>query len=217
MAYVESDLLPISALQHLIFCPRQCGLIHIERIWLENQFTAEGRILHERVHSPSKQRKGPVRVEYALPLHSLRLGLFGVADVVEFHGPADGHASKPEIPYPVEYKRGEPKKDDSDLVQLCAQALCLEEMLGVRVAEGALFYGRERRRTRVQFDVGLRRGTETNARLLHEIIGSGQTPSPEYGRKCGKCSLKDACLPKPCAGKRTVSRYLAAALEEDEQ
>ncbi len=214
--YPESDLLPISALQHLIFCPRQCALIHIERIWMENQFTAEGRILHERVHSPEARRKGVVRVEYALPLRSLRLGLAGVADVIEFHGLGPKRGRGAEEPYPVEYKRGKPKSDDSDLIQLCAQAMCLEEMLGVSVPEGALFYGRERRRTKVQFDDGLRRGTEECAKLLHGIVASGMTPAPAYGRKCGKCSLMEACLPKPCGGRRPVSRYLSAILEEQE-
>ncbi len=212
--FAESDLLPISALQHLIYCPRQCALIHVERMWLENQFTAEGRILHERAHSPAVKRKGLVRVEYALPLRSLRLGLYGVADVVEFHDPDPGRAPN-SVPYPVEYKRGEPKEDDSDLVQLCAQAMCLEEMLAMEVPEGSLFYGQERRRTRVEFGSDLRSSAERAAGLLHEMISSGRTPAPEYGRKCGACSLKEACLPKPCAGRLSVSRYLASALEEE--
>ncbi len=215
MNYTESDLLPVSALQHLIFCPRQCALIHIERIWMENQLTAEGRILHERVHSPAARRKGTVRVEYALPLRSLRLGLAGVADVVEFHGPDPKEGKGAEVPHPVEYKRGEPKKDDSDLVQLCAQAMCLEEMLEVPVPEGSLYYGRERRRTKVRFDDALRCATEQAAGLLHGLVSSGRTPAPEFGRKCGKCSLRDACLPKPCGGSRPVTRYLSAILEEE--
>jgi len=215
MSYSESDLLPVSALQHIIFCPRQCALIHLERVWTENLFTAEGRILHEKTHTPAtERRRSTMRVEYGLSFRSLRLGLTGKADVVEFYAVAAGSSDGREIPYPVEYKRGKPKADDSDLVQLCAQALCLEEMLGVSVPEGALFYGRERRRTRVQFDEDLRRKTEQTALDLHEMVASGRTPPPEYGKKCKSCSLQDACLPKVCSAKRSVSKYLSSALEE---
>lgn len=214
MNYSEADLMPISALQHIIFCPRQCALIHIERVWAENLFTAEGRILHEKTHTPSSERRRLVRVEYSLPLRSLRLGLIGKADVVEFRGAAAGSSDSRETPYPVEYKRGKPKADDSDLVQLCAQALCLEEMLDIPVEEGALFYGMERRRTRVQFDENLRHKTEKAARELHEMVASGRTPPPEYGKKCKSCSLQDACLPKACSRKKSVSKYLSLALEE---
>ncbi len=211
--YAESDLLPLSALQHLMFCPRQCALIHVEGVWMENLFTAEGRIMHERVHTPAAERRGFVRSEFSLPLRSLALGLSGKADVVEFR--REGSTGAEETPYPVEYKRGKKKADQSDLVQLCAQAMCLEEMLGVMVPEGALFYGREKRRTEVVFTADLRRTTEEAARRLHELVASGRTPSPEFGRKCRSCSLMDACLPKPCSGKTAVSRYLANALEEE--
>jgi len=214
MNHTEDDLLPLSALQHLLYCPRQCALIHVERIWMENRFTAEGRIMHERVHTPDVEKRRGVRVEYALAIRSLRLGLAGVADVVEFHPPRPGSEQVGEIPYPIEYKLGKPKPEDWDRVQLCAQALCLEEMLDVAVPEGALFYGRERRRNKVQFAVDLRQRTEDTARRLHELVAAGITPSPEYGKKCESCSLRDACLPKPCAQKARVSRYLNAALEE---
>lgn len=200
MIYGESELLPISALQHLLFCRRQCALIHIEQVWTENLFTAEGRILHEKTHTPGAERKRSVRVEYALPLRSLRLGLTGKADVVEFHGEV---GSSVEIPYPVEYKRGKPKADNCDLVQLCAQALCLEEMLSVRVMEGALFYGRERRRTRAVFDEALRHQTEQAALELHALMAAGRTPPPEYGARCKSCSLLDVCLPQRPAALRS--------------
>lgn len=212
--FEESDLLPISALQHLLFCRRQCALIHVERLWDENQWTVEGHILHERAHMPGAERKGTVRVEFALPVRSLRLGLAGMADVVEFRPPAHGAAVGGEVPYPVEYKRGRPKADRSDSVQLCAQALCLEEMVGVAVPEGALFYGRERRRTRVLFADELRLETEKAARLLHELAAAGRTPPPEYGKKCRSCSLLDTCRPKPCGRKGAVDRYLKSMLEE---
>src|SRR3990167_1000943 len=127
--YTEGDLLPVSALQHLLFCERQCALIHIEQAWSENLFTAQGRILHEKVHSETAERRKDIRVEYGMPLRSLRIGLAGKADVIEFHRRQDGSWQ----PFPVEYKRGRKKPDNRDNVQLCAQALCLEEMLGVSI------------------------------------------------------------------------------------
>ena len=139
--YAESELIPISALQHFVVCPRQCALIHLESVWIENERTAEG---HERVDRGGTEARGPVRRVYGVPLRSLRLGLAGKADVVEFHASQGGG---PEQPFPIEHKRGRPKIGDEDRVQLCAQALCLEEMLGVLVPNGALFYGRTRRRS----------------------------------------------------------------------
>jgi CRISPR-associated exonuclease Cas4 len=213
--YAETDLLPISALQHLLFCPRQCALIHVEGLWLENRLTTEGRILHDRVHSGGSEHRSGVRIEFGLPLRSLKLGLAGTADAVAFHDVDPQCRTGGKIPYPVEYKRGRPKKDESDLVQLCAQAMCLEEMLGVPVTDGALFYGRERRRTRVHFSEELRGGTEEAARRLHELIVSGRTPLPEYGKKCRACSLLNSCLPRLCTGRRSVEAYLSSATRED--
>jgi CRISPR-associated exonuclease Cas4 len=133
--YTEDDLLPLSALQHLLFCERQCALIHIEQAWSENLFTAQGRIMHERVDDGGRVTRGDVRRESGMPLRSLRLGLIGKADMVEFYRQSDSSW----LPYPVEYKRGKAKKENWDKVQLCAQAICLEEMLEVAVPEGALF------------------------------------------------------------------------------
>ena len=135
--YKEDDLIQLSALQHLVFCERQCALIHIEQVWSENLFTAEGRIMHEKVDTANRESRGNIRIEYGVPMRSLRLGLIGKADVVEFHKTGDKW-----IPFPVEYKRGKPKLDNSDKAQLCAQALCLEEMMNVGIPEGALFTGR---------------------------------------------------------------------------
>ena len=208
--YTEDDLLPLSALQHLIFCERQCALIHIEQAWAENLFTAEGRIMHERVHEEGSESRGNIRIEHGVPLRSLRLGLIGKADVVEFHRQGDGSW----LPFPVEYKRGKPKKDDSDRVQLCAQALCLEEMLDVGVQEGALFYGKNRRRTEVVFDSVLRKNTEAAAMRLHELVSSGLTPKPVYAKKCDTCSLAGMCLPKTVGKGRSVKRYLSGATRE---
>jgi CRISPR-associated exonuclease Cas4 len=214
--YTEDDLLPISALQHLLFCERQCALIHIEQIWSENLFTAEGRIMHERVHTADRESRGDVRIEFGMSVRSLRLGLIGKADVVEFHRKPDSQntGSAEWMPFPVEYKRGKPKKDNCDKVQICAQALCLEEMLDVEVPCGALFYGKKRRRTDVVFDGALRQQTEDAAIRLHALIASGQTPKPVYTPKCDSCSLMEICLPKTIERKRSVKRYLSGAIRE---
>ena len=214
--YAEDDLIPLSALQHLLFCERQCALIHIERMWSENLFTAEGRVMHERVHDADRESRGNIRIECGVPLRSLRLGLIGKADVVEFHVcAANAAGSKAERwqPFPVEYKRGKPKANNCDKVQLCAQALCLEEMLDVEVPCGALFYGRTRRRKDVDFDTTLRQETEHTAKRLHSLIASGVTPSPVYMAKCKSCSLFDVCLPKTVKKGRSVARYLSKASE----
>lgn len=208
--FAEDDLLPLSALQHLLFCERQCALIHIEQVWTENLFTAEGRIMHERVDSGEHLSRNGVRVETALALRSLRLGLSGKADVVEFHREDKGGWR----PYPVEYKRGKPKSANWDQVQLCAQALCLEEMLHCQVPEGALFYGKPRRRQVVCFDDKLRGETEETASRLHQLVRSGVTPPARYEKKCDSCSLVQLCLPKVAAKGKSVRRYLARMLME---
>ena len=166
--YTENDLLPISALQHLGFCPRQCALIHIEQIWTENLFTAEGRGLHEKVHGTDTESRQDIRIVRGLRVCSLELGVVGQVDVVEFHEAETGIELPNEAgfwrPFPVEYKRGRTKVDDCDRVQLCAQAMCLEEMLGSKIEYGAIFYGRPRRRERVKFEASLRQKTESLAR-----------------------------------------------------
>jgi CRISPR-associated exonuclease Cas4 len=213
VSYTEDDLLPLSGLQHLAFCERQCALIHIEQAWAENLYTAEGRVLHERVHEADQQSRGEIRVEYSMPLRSLRLGLIGKADVVEFHRSRDSTAQKWR-PFPVEYKRGRPKKANVDKVQLCAQALCLEEMLDVEVPSGALFYGKTRHRQDVVFDADLRSETEETAARFHALIEAGMTPKPVYGKQCDTCSLKDLCLPKTVETGRSIDRYLMNATSE---
>ncbi len=178
MNYPDDDLISISALAHFLYCPRRCALIHIEQIWVENAFTAEGRIMHDKVHEEGIETRCAVRISRGLRLRSLRLGLIGIADVVEFHRTGKGILQ----PYPVEYKRGKPKPDYSDKVQLCAQALCLQEMIDVDVPEGALFYGKTRRRTLVAFDDDLRGQTEQTARHARDLIMSGVTPPPAYAQ-----------------------------------
>jgi CRISPR-associated exonuclease Cas4 len=214
--YTEDDLIPLSALQHLLFCERQCALIHIEQMWNENLFTAEGRIMHERVDEASRESRGDVRIEFGMPLRSLRLGLVGKADVVELHRKtASKDAKSPEwVPFPVEYKRGKPKKDNCDKVQLCAQALCLEEMLDVEIPRGALFYGKTRRRKDVNFDNALRQETESAANRLHKLIESGKTPNPVYTPKCKSCSFFHVCLPKTIEKRHSVKQYLSGAIRE---
>ncbi len=208
--YTEDDLIQLSALQHMVFCPRQCALIHVEQTWAESGRTAEGRIMHERVHEQDSESRGNVRIERGVPLRSLRLGLIGKSDVVEFHKIGEGKW----IPFPVEYKLGKPKADDCDKVQLCAQAMCLEEMLGVEVSSGAIFYGRTRRRLDVEFDDALRRETEEAAKKTHELIESGITPKPVYAKRCESCSLAAECLPKTLQKKRSVKNYLTRVIGE---
>ena len=205
--YTEDELLPLSALQHLLFCERQCALIHVEQVWAENRLTAEGRVLHERVHEAGDEARGAVRTARALRLRSLRLGLIGVADVVEFH--RQGAAW---MPFPVEFKRGQPKADATDRVQLCAQALCLEELLGQSIPAGALFYGTTRRRLDVELDAALRTLTEQTAVRLHELIAAGATPSALYAPKCDNCSLLHLCLPQTAACGRSARDYLERML-----
>jgi len=202
--YDEADYIMLSALQHYLYCPRQCALIHLEQVWAENRFTAEGKVLHERADSRETGRHNGVRSVRTLPIASARLGLSGQADVVELHD--DGTV------VPVEYKRGRPKKGRCDEVQLCAQALCLEEMMGVTVAGGALFYGEKRRRHPVVFDADLRALTELTIKRVHALLAGGVTPAPEYGKKCDQCSLYSACLPKSCTASRSVRKYLAGML-----
>jgi CRISPR-associated exonuclease Cas4 len=213
MSYTEDNLLPLSGLQHLAFCERQCALIHIEQAWAENLYTAEGRILHERAHDPAQVSRRDVRVEYGMPLRSLRLGLIGKADVVEFHRSKESD-SGPWLPFPVEYKRGRPKKANVDRIQLCAQAICLEEMLGVDVPAGALFYGKTRHREDVAFDPALRSETEETAERFHALIEAGVTPKALYGKHCDTCSLRDLCLPGIVEKGKSVDRYLMNAARE---
>lgn len=231
MPYDEDELLPLSALQHLAFCERQWGLIHLEGIWDENRLTAEGRHLHSRVDSPEAEVRTGVRTSRGLRLRSLCLGLSGKADVVEFHRIDEAGTNAEALcqyekppgmkidcvpgfwrPVPVEYKRGRPKKDRSDEVQLCAQALCLEEMMEVDIPYGALFYWSTRRRYEVTFDMDLRRKTEALSARLHELVRSGRTPAGRYSGKCRKCSLLNLCMPKAVGCGRRVSRYIMSAI-----
>jgi len=206
--YTEDDLLPLSALQHLIYCERQCALIHIEGLWAENRFTAEGRIGHERVHEAASESRPGIRTGFAVPLRSLVLGLSGIADVVEFHLTENGGW----VPFPVEHKRGRPKVLPCDKIQLCAQAICLEEMLAVSIMNGAIFYGKTRRRQDVLFDDDLRSQTITAAKRLHDLVDSGVTPEGVYGPKCDDCSMLGLCLPKISGNRKSAAKFLERAI-----
>ncbi len=208
--YSEDELLPLSGLQHLAFCERQWALIHVEGLWAENRLTVEGGHLHERVHGTDDERRGGVRIVRGLRLRSLRLGLSGQADVVEFHANTDGG----ETPFPVEYKRGRPKPNGMDEVQLCAQALCLEEMLGVPVTRGALFYGTPRRRSDVAIDASLRQQTENLAARMHTLFAAGSTPPPVYEKKCDNCSLCNQCMPKSTGNAGSARKYIDAVWKD---
>ena len=180
-------------------CPRQCALIHLERAWLDNQATAEGKVMHERVDRGGAETRGGLRQAWGLPLRSARLGVVGKADLVEFRRDADGG----ETAFPVEHKRGREKEDDRDRVQLCAQALCLEEMTGRPVPAGALFYHATRRRLAVAFDAALRRRTEDAAAAVRMMLAGEVTPPPVKVSACGGCSLADICLPDAVSSHRS--------------
>ena len=200
--YSEDDFFMLSALQHYIFCPRQCAIIHLEQHWSENRFTIEGQIMHERVDESGKRFPAGIRQEYAVMLKSARLGLIGRADVVEFHS-----CKKKWLPFPVEYKRGEPKSDKCDEVQLCAQAICLEEMMQCEIPEGALFYGQTKHRLTIPFTDELRALTCETAEKIHELLSSGTIPPPIYERrKCDRCSLYDYC--QPLSSALSANNYL---------
>lgn len=207
----SDDLVPLSALQHYLYCPRQCALIHVERLWAENRQTAEGRLLHDRADTPQIERRHGVRTITAMPLASAELGIAGVADVVEFREDAVG-----EHPVPVEFKRGRPKAHRADEVQLCAQAMCLEAMFGCRVREGALFYGQTRRRHSVIFDDELRGLTLEVIDATRKMIRAGLTPKASYlSKRCDACSLIDLCQPRLLGEGRNVEAWLRGQLAEE--
>lgn len=224
--FAEDDLLPLSALQDITFCERRCALRHIEGHWEENVATIEGQHLHDSAHDVGTDSRGSVRVARGLMLRSLRLGLSGKTDVVEFHLLSAGEPEASGLvlsgvsgrwqPFPVEYKRGRRRHERSYEVQVCAQALCLEEMLGVSVPEGALFYGKSMRRQEVVFDESLRHETEAAAERLHEMFGRRETPRAVYVKnKCRQCSLVDVCLPKQTSSSRSVDAYLSRMASSD--
>jgi len=209
------NLLPISALQHWLYCPRQCALIHLEQAWAENRFTAEGRILHHRAHDGPDESRAGLRIARGMAVRSLAIGLTGQCDVVEFH--------PDQSVLPIEYKRGKPKSHRADEVQLCAQALCLEEMLALSpgtISRGLLFYGKTHRRSEIPLDPILRELTRETATAVHEMRRTGITPSADYlSRRCDACSLIDICQPHALRFKKGAAawfdRQLSPHLKSD--
>lgn len=205
--YNDEQLLPLSALQHYLFCQRQTALIHLEQVWAENRFTAEGQVMHRRAHDGGDESRPGVRITRTLPVVSHGLGVAGLCDIVEFH--RDGTV------LPVEYKRGKPKAHRADEVQLCAQGLCLEEMLEQTINRGFLFYGQRKRRTVVEFDETLRRLTAETARALHRLIAERVTPPATFeARKCDHCSLIEQCQPHAFRLKRGTAAWFEAQLSD---
>jgi CRISPR-associated exonuclease Cas4 len=207
----DADLIPLSALQHYLFCPRQCALIHVEQQWAENIATAEGRVAHERVHAEKSEVRRGVRSVTGMALRSARLGVAGIADMVELHKSEAGTWR----PYPVEHKRGRPKAHRADEVQLCAQAMALEEMFTTAVPEGALFYGQPRRRTTITFDATLRDLTQSVADATRALMAQGRTPRMGYEKaRCEFCSLLEICRPQTTGARRSAAEWLAHKVEQ---
>ena len=218
MEYDESDFLQLSGIQHFAFCRRQWALIHIEQQWAENLRTTEGAILHERAHDNSvREARGDTVTVRGVNIRSATLGVSGQCDVVEYRRNAKGvpvaGLEGLWLPYPVEYKRGEPKANNADKLQLCGQAMCLEEMLCCEIAQGALFYGEIRRREIVDFTEALRKEVREDLAEMRRLYEKGWTPKVKPSKACNACSLKSLCLPK-LMKTRSVSAYLSAAMEE---
>ena len=218
VTYQDEDLLSLSGIQHFAFCRRQWALIHLEQQWQENLRTAEGQLLHRRAHDEAlRERRGDTLILRGLSVVSYTLGLSGQCDVVEFHASPEGVPLHREeglwLPFPVEYKRGRPKVHQADELQLCAQAMCLEEMLCCDIQEGALFYGEPRRRMAVDFTPELRQSVRDAAEEMHQYYRRGYTPRAKPGKSCNACSLKDLCLPQ-LTRRGAVSDYLRRVMEE---
>lgn len=200
--WADGDLVQISMLEHWSYCPRQCALIHLEQTFQENLYTMRGLAVHDKVDQPDGEMEQGIRVERAVPLWSEKLGLIGRADVVEFHG---------ETPYPVEYKSGPRRKWGHDALQLCAQAICLEEMLGQAIPRGAIYYHGSRRRLEVFCDEELRMQVERSVCEIREMLHSNRMPPPVNDARCRECSLQEACMPAVLA-ERTEMANLTRGL-----
>lgn len=218
MSWNEEDFLSLSGLQHFAFCRRQWALIHIEDQWAENYRTVDGNLMHEHVHDQEvKESRGDRLIVRGLAVHSMWLGVSGQCDAVEFVRDSAGIPLRDReglwLPYPVEYKRGKPKEHDADELQLCAQAMCLEEMLCCGIAEGALYYGETRHRTVVPLTPDLRKRVQNCLSEMHELYRRRHTPKVKPTKACNACSLKELCLPRSLE-RKPVAGYLAASLEE---
>lgn len=203
----ETDPIPISALQHWAYCPRQCGLIHLEQAFEDNIHTARGQAVHHLVDAPGYEMQSGVKVERALPLWSDRLGLIGKADLVEFH--PDGSI------YPVEFKHGRKRQKVHDDIQLAAQAMCLEDMLGRPVPQGAIYHASSRRRREVTITSELRAQVEITANAIRAMLASGVLPNPVNDERCRECSLKDICQPEALAATRKLRNERQHLFDEE--
>ncbi len=217
--YPEEQWLLLSGLQHFTFCRRQWALIHIEQQWAENFRTVDGALLHERAHDQNlRERRGDVLITRGMAVFSPTLGVTGQCDVLEFHRDPEGVSLRehPGLwrPFPVEYKRGQPKEHRADELQLCAQAMCLEEMLCIDIPEGALYYGENRRRQAVSFSEALRTEVHTCLVEMHDLFQRGRTPRVRPKKSCNACSLKELCLPK-LMNTHSVFDYLREHMEVD--
>lgn len=218
--YTQDDLLPLSGIQHFLFCRRQWALIHVERQWQENALTAEGRIMHKRADDPffTETRNGVITAR-SVPVASYRLGLSGVCDVVEFTALPDGVKLPGRdglyLPAPVEYKRGREKHDHSDEAQLCAQALCLEEMLSTTIPRAYLYYGETRHRVEIELTAELRTLVKDMADEMHNYFSRGYTPRVKTSKACRSCSLADVCLPVLQEKVIAASKYIKQQIEKE--
>ena len=222
--YTEEELLPISGLQHIIFCERRAALIFLECLWDDNLYTAEGTLIHDKVHNTDTESRGDIRITRGLRLHSYKLGLSGIADVVEFHKINDEKCSNGVklnnmkglwSPYIIEYKRGKLRHEFSFEVQLCAQAICLEEMLKTDILSGSIYYGKTARRHEIYFDDELRLKTHEASCMFREIINRKKTPKMRYENKCEKCSMLSKCIPKTTGVKKDVQGYILKSINSD--
>lgn len=220
MDYKEEDYLMLSGIQHFAFCRRQWALIHIEQQWQENERTAEGELLHERAHDTwATEKRSDVITSRGLPVQSRTMGISGSCDIVEFHRaeegvPLYGHRGLFRV-YPIEYKRGKPKDIPIDMLQLTAQAMCLEEMLSAEIAEGAIYYGEIRHREKILFTEDLRTQVRKYFQEMHQLFDKQYTPNVKWSKSCNACSLKDICMPK--LGKTpSVKEYVREKIMEEE-
>ena len=223
--YLEDDLLMLSGIQHMAFCERQWALIHIEQVWAENVRTLEGKYLHDRADDPfADESRKTLRIIRSMPLVSYRLGLRGIADIVEFYKSTEFFETETcrlqgrsgwWRAAPVEYKRGRPKSDDRDAVQLCAQAIALEEMLHISIPNGYIYYGETRHRQFIGFDVDLRQYTNDLAVQMHQLVKEGITPKAKKGKRCSQCSLVENCQPRLMLRHRPVNNYLKRMYKEE--
>lgn len=216
--YTPDELLPLSGIQHFLFCRRQWALIHVEMQWQDNLLTVEGKQLHERVDDPFfVETRRDVVISRSVPVASYTLGLSGICDVVEFTRASEGVRLPGRdgfyLPAPVEYKRGSPKREPVDEAQLCAQAMCLEDMLAVAIPRGYLYYGKTRRREPVELTGELRRLVRDAAAEMHDYMARGYTPRVKVSKACRSCSLADTCLPAMQASAASAAAYIRRQIE----